>query len=511
MNSHLPFHRSATRPGSTLTLAKSKTPHCTMNTRSSLAALGRHLLPLLLLLGLALVQAQAQPTPRPPGQTSYQGFLQDANGTPLATNAPKNYDVIFRIYNAPTAGTVLWSELQTVTVDRGYFSVLLGQGSAVPGAPYTNDLSSIFVGPDASDRYIGMTVRGLTGGDLEIQPRLRLLASPYALLASTANVALSLNGFDWSTLFTDTGNPATGTIPGSKLAPGSVTGAQVAAGAIGTAQITNGAVGSAQIANGAVGDAQIGVNALDGNVLKVPVNIDGSYSYSLFFSDYGMVDIDNTATAYNNGIFSTYPAYGLRVQGVYPVAAFNPSGTAAYLAEPSYGGYFSGNVYVGGTLSKSAGSFRIDHPLDPANKYLNHSFVESPDMKNLYDGVATLDAHGAVVITLPAWFQALNMEFRYQLTSLGASQPGLYIASEVASNQFSIAGGLPAGRVSWQVTGTRHDVYANAHRIPVEEDKVGDLKGTYLNPVEHSQPAAKSELLARHPAKQEKPAAPKQP
>jgi hypothetical protein len=44
--------------------------------------------------------------------------------------------------------------------------------------------------------------------------------------------------------------------------------------------------------------------------------------------------------------------------------------------------------------------FRIDHPLDPANKYLNHSAVESPDMKNIYDGVVTLDADGEAVVEL---------------------------------------------------------------------------------------------------------------
>ena len=52
---------------------------------------------------------------------------------------------------------------------------------------------------------------------------------------------------------------------------------------------------------------------------------------------------------------------------------------------------FLGDVDVEGTLSKSAGSFKIDHPLDPANKYLYHSFVESPDMMNVYNGVITLD------------------------------------------------------------------------------------------------------------------------
>ncbi|HEY6546034.1 MAG TPA: hypothetical protein VIZ64_14125 [Dokdonella sp.] len=141
-----------------------------------------------------------------------------------------------------------------------------------------------------------------------------------------------------------------------------------------------------------------------------------------------------------------------------------------------------GNTQVVGTLSKSAGSFRIDHPLDPENKTLSHSFVESPDMKNLYDGVATLDASGSAWIEMPDWFEALNQSFRYQLTAIGASSPGLYVSEEIAGNRFAIAGGAPGARVSWQVTGSRHDAYAKAFPIPLEEDKVGDERGRYLVP-----------------------------
>ena len=56
---------------------------------------------------------------------------------------------------------------------------------------------------------------------------------------------------------------------------------------------------------------------------------------------------------------------------------------------------------VDGKLSKAGGSFKIDHPLDPANKYLYHSFVESPDMMNIYNGNATLDGNGEAVIQIP--------------------------------------------------------------------------------------------------------------
>jgi hypothetical protein len=142
----------------------------------------------------------------------------------------------------------------------------------------------------------------------------------------------------------------------------------------------------------------------------------------------------------------------------------------------------SGNLTVSGSVTKSGGTFKIDHPLDPANKFLSHSFVESPDMMNIYNGNAALDDKGEVVVPLPEWFGSLNKDFRYQLTALGAPGPGLYIAEEIAENQFKIAGGKPGGKVSWQVTGVRQDAFANAHRTPVEEEKTGSERGTYLHP-----------------------------
>ena len=146
---------------------------------------------------------------------------------------------------------------------------------------------------------------------------------------------------------------------------------------------------------------------------------------------------------------------------------------------------------VNGTLSKNAGAFKIDHPLDPENKYLQHSFVESPDMKNIYDGVVTLDASGLATVSLPSYFGTLNMEYRYQLTAIGAPAPNLHIAEEISGETFRIAGGEPGMKVSWQVTGVRQDAYANAHRIEVEVDKPGPERGTYLSPEEHGQPITK--------------------
>ena len=134
-------------------------------------------------------------------------------------------------------------------------------------------------------------------------------------------------------------------------------------------------------------------------------------------------------------------------------------------------------VHVGGILSKSAGSFRIDHPLDPARKYLQHSFVESPDMKNVYDGMVVTDRRGFATVTMPRWFQALNRSFRYQLTIVGHSFAQAIVWPELAENRFTIRTNAPRVRVSWQVTGIRHDRYADDHRIQVELPKTAGEQG----------------------------------
>ena len=161
----------------------------------------------------------------------------------------------------------------------------------------------------------------------------------------------------------------------------------------------------------------------------------------------------------------------------------------------SFAGYFEGHVAVtadlsvAGSMSKGGGSFRIDHPLDPANRILQHSFVESPDMLNIYNGVVTAGADGEATVELPAWFGALNRDVRYGLTPIGEFAP-LYVKAKVANGQFTIAGARPGQEVSWQLTGIRKDAWAEANRIAVELDKTGDQRGRYLHPLEHGQPAS---------------------
>jgi hypothetical protein len=153
----------------------------------------------------------------------------------------------------------------------------------------------------------------------------------------------------------------------------------------------------------------------------------------------------------------------------------------------SFAGIFVGNVSVSGNLAKSSGSFRIDHPLDPANKYLQHSFVESPDMKNIYDGVITTDDRGYATVRLPDYFEALNRDFRYQLTPIRSFSRAI-VWQEVENNRFVIRTRAPRVKVSWQVTGIRRDAYARAHRIEVEPMKPKAMRGRYLTPEELGKP-----------------------
>jgi hypothetical protein len=187
------------------------------------------------------------------------------------------------------------------------------------------------------------------------------------------------------------------------------------------------------------------------------------------------------------GVFGLQGGSGVGVVGFTPsgVGVAGASGQVGVLglAPPAgLAGLFLGDVAVTGTLTKGAGAFRIDHPLDPAHKYLQHSFVESPDMKNVYDGVVRTDRRGFATVRLPAYFQALNRSFRYQLTIVGRSFAQAIVWKEIAANRFTIKSNRPRVKVSWQVTGIRQDRYANANRIPVEVTKSAAEQGHYLNP-----------------------------
>jgi hypothetical protein len=185
---------------------------------------------------------------------------------------------------------------------------------------------------------------------------------------------------------------------------------------------------------------------------------------------------------------------GCGADGIHVTRGRGPGGAVAGMA-----GFFDGDIFVTGGVSAARKNFKIDHPLDPATKYLVHASVESSEMMNIYTGNSVLDTNGAATVELPEWFEALNRDFRYQLTAVGRPGPGLYVAQKISGNHFTIAGGTPGGEVSWQVTGIRHDAYAKAHPLVVEEKKNTRESGYYIHPELYGAPLEKQIEWARHP------------
>jgi hypothetical protein len=230
---------------------------------------------------------------------------------------------------------------------------------------------------------------------------------------------------------------------------------------------TGDSIGTYSVATGATGTGVYAYAASEGGI---GVHTTG-YEYGVLSYSVG----DNSTSGYFSAPLSeTSAGTGIYTEGYTGIYAKT-------YATNSYAGVFDGNVDVIGNLSKSGGSFKIDDPIDPAGKYLSHSFVESPDMKNVYDGVVTTDASGFATVTMPAWFEALNRDFRYQLTAMGQFSQAI-IARKIANGQFTIQTDKPNVEVSWQITGIRQDAWANAHRIPVEQEKTAGEKGRYLHP-----------------------------
>lgn len=188
------------------------------------------------------------------------------------------------------------------------------------------------------------------------------------------------------------------------------------------------------------------------------------------------IDVAGAAQIQQNGTFTGAAAVvqnatvqqQLRANQIFPIA---PATTVT----------INGNLNVVGNLTKGGGNFKIDHPLDPYNKYLIHSFVESPERTNIYSGNVVTDANGVGIVTLPAYFEAANTDFRYQLTAIGANARA-WIATEINNNTFTVQTDIPNVKVSWQVTSTRTDNFAKSNPYSPEQEKEPEMKGKLLYP-----------------------------
>jgi hypothetical protein len=377
---------------------------------------------------------------------TYQGQLRRSGS---AYNGVCNFQ--FSLWDAASAGTLQSGTLaiNSVNVANGLFTVVLDFGELITGGA----------------RWLATSVQcSGDGGFTQLDPRQPLTATPYALTLRPGAVIDDLEGtVSTPVLWVQSFSPNGTAVKGFRFGASGY-------GVYGSA----GGINSA----GVLGENSIGTGVWGKNSGNSGSGVFGESS-----SGRGVYGKSTSTSKESAGVFGENSA-GTGVWGLSTGA-----GSAVYGQATSGGwaGRFTGSVLVEGNLivqgsvSKPAGSFRIDHPLDPANKFLSHSFVESPDMKNIYDGNVTTDANGSATVMLPDYFEALNRDCRYQLTVLGQFAQAI-VSRKIAGNTFEIRTDQPGVEVSWQVTGIRQDAYARAKPIVVEEAKPAEEQGLYLFP-----------------------------
>ncbi|MGA8489369.1 MAG: hypothetical protein WB711_03040 [Terriglobales bacterium] len=500
--------------------------------------------------------AQATANAVVPPMVRFSGVSTDSNNKPMTGTV----GVTFSLYKESQGGPALWVETQNVTLDKtGHYTAMLGSTTSqgLPADLFASGearwLGVQAQGEAEQARTVLMSVpyalKALDAETIGGKPLSALqLAAPNggasasssgsnkAPVANTITCA-SASGCKKSfvPLFHTNGGAATVndsiieesgstiSVAGSAKLAGPISASTTSSSSAAVAGNDNTSAGSAAVAgvsrNG-TGVVATGVTGLLGTGEGsdgIGVNASGNLGVYANGNAAGVYGVSTTSTGVIGTSSSYIGVYGSGSTGVYGVSAsglgvyaqsdsgwaldaYGTSTATGVLAGSANGwaAWFNGNVEVDGNLSKAGGSFKIDHPLDPSNKYLYHSFVESPDMKNIYDGNVITNANGNAVVTLPKWFEALNRDFRYQLTVIGQFAQAM-VATEISHHQFTIKTDKPNVKVSWQVTGIRQDAWANAHRIPVEELKPGKERGSYLHPELYGAPEEKGVLWARDP------------
>ncbi|MCB0749205.1 MAG: hypothetical protein KDC90_17215, partial [Ignavibacteriae bacterium] len=240
----------------------------------------------------------------------------------------------------------------------------------------------------------------------------------------------------------------------------------------------NGVVGRATGSNGT------GVRGISEATSQYQAGVDGFSSAPDGFGVSGSASDDNGVgvKGYTAGVdaWSIFgDAFGTNARAVVGIAhGDNSKGIygEAPIGVNAYAGYFNGNVHVtgnityDGTFTQASSNIIMDNPLDPNNKQIIHSGVSSSEMKNIYDGRVATNSDGEAIVKLPDWFEALNIDFRYQLTVIGEFAQAI-VSEELNYNQFVIRTNKPNVKVSWQITGIRNDEYAISNKLEVERTK----------------------------------------
>ena len=455
-----------------------------------------------ILLSVAAFLVVMQLSAQTPQGINYQAVVRNTAGAVLP-NTNVGMKVSIR-QNSPT-GTIVYSESFTPTTSAiGLVNFVIGQGNVLSGT-----FSGINWGTGTYFCEIAVDVAG--GTNYTVLGAQQFMSVPYALYAATSgNTAptptldgaydgsgagqgrtitadsgpVQINGSGANTAalgvgFSGTGNAinAANTNAGNTF---STIQATTNSSTMNNSAIYGQSSGAARAITGEVTATSTADAAVRGNNLRTTGGIgvegvgyngvSGQTNYRDGFGVYGQ----------NFDLVGPLTANSVGVGGVGYVGVIGQS------TDPANGGGVAsldniialGNLTVSGTKN-----FRIDHPLDPSNKYLNHFSIESNEVLNIYRGTAAFDANGEAVVQLPEWFDAVNRNPSYQLTPIGAYAP-LYIKEKLNDGRFVIAGGSSNMEVSWSVYAERNDPYLLQYpdARQVEQLKNEREKGKYLRP-----------------------------
>jgi hypothetical protein len=383
------------------------------------------------------------------GTITYQGRL-----TTGGAQASGNYDLQFQLFDAATGGNAVSPLVSaaSVAVSNGVFTVPLDFGVSALNTPRRQFLE------------IGVRPAGSTNAYTTLAPRQPLTDTPFAVFANRASRAAYADYADYA--------------DDSWLLGGIHYSQYVRTGDARLSDARTPTAGSSNYVQNTT-TQQAGANfnisgngTIGGNLTASTVNTGSDYPVVITgqsTSNAGTwLNLNNTSTG--GGSWSLISSGSGNGEGAGNLLFYN-QGTRMRLT--------TGGLHVFGTLTANAKNFQIDHPLDPANKVLNYTSIESPDMMNIYNGNITTNANGVATVKMPDYFEALNKDFRYQLTVIGTFAQAI-VAEKMSGNTFKIRTDKPNVEVSWQVTGIRHDKFAEDKRAPVEENKPAADKGKCL-------------------------------
>ncbi|EDY82882.1 hypothetical protein VDG1235_2505 [Verrucomicrobiia bacterium DG1235] len=371
----------------------------------------------------------------PPKFMTVQSYLTNDAGDPVGDPTPENKAMQFIVYTAEEGGESVFAESQTVTVDGGYFSAILGEGTAISGDD-KHDLAAAFRSPTASDRYVEIQVDN-DGEFQKLSPRLRILPNAYAFLASYANVAGSVDDDSIVAGSIDDGAVgsdavADGSLTVDDLGINSVDSAEIVDGAVGTdevedgsltvddlgdnsvdsAEIVAGAVGSSEVANGSLTADDLGNNSVDSAEIKA----DAVKASEIATGAVGSDEVFNNSLTADDlaegSVASSELAENVLLHGYWGVNKHSPISAFSAMAEHGRGqvynylGYdFEGNAnftvntsgVVVGLLFSQSSDRRLKQDIEPINDVLprlaqleakSYHFKASPEVGLQYGFIA---------------------------------------------------------------------------------------------------------------------------